>query len=106
MVIGPQVDEHDIIEEVTGKEAFVHFISIPWKVLFSVIPPRSYFGGWLTFTLSLLLIGVVTYVISHLALTIGCLLNLKSGVTGLVFIAVGTSMSELFASRNAARRDE
>jgi Ca2+/Na+ antiporter len=105
MVIGPQVDENNIIEEVTEWEAAVHFISMPWKVLFSVIPPRSYFGGWIAFATALVLIGVMTYVIGHLAETIGCLINLKSSVTGLILIAVGTSMSEVFSSRNAARCD-
>ena len=38
-LLHPQVDEEGNVYDVSGFDAFLHFISIGWKVIFSVIPP-------------------------------------------------------------------
>ena len=37
---------------------------------------------------------------------IGCVVGLKTSVTGITIIALGTSLPDTFASRTAARQDE
>uniref|UniRef100_A0A914NNV4 Uncharacterized protein n=2 Tax=Meloidogyne TaxID=189290 RepID=A0A914NNV4_MELIC len=45
----------------------MHFISVPWKLAFATIPPTDYWGGWACFTVSILMIGLLTAVIGDLA---------------------------------------
>jgi len=33
------MDELQILDDVTGWEAFMHWMALPWKVLFGIIPP-------------------------------------------------------------------
>ena len=37
---------------------------------------------------------------------IGCVIGLKTSVTGITIIALGTSLPDTFASRTAAKQDE
>ena len=37
---------------------------------------------------------------------IGCVIGLRTSVTGITIIALGTSLPDTFASRTAARQDE
>lgn len=93
-------------EEKLSKLAyFLHVLSFGWKVLFSFVPPTSILGGWLTFFISLTLIGVITAVVGDVAGTLGCLINLKDSVTAITLVALGTSLPDLFASRTAARME-
>ena len=48
-LLHPQVDEEGNIDEVTGIEAFLHFTSIGWKVLFACVPPARMCKGWFSF---------------------------------------------------------
>ena len=46
IMLGPQFDEDNLIlEDIDAYEAFCHFASIGWKVLFALIPPCSIWGG-------------------------------------------------------------
>ena len=79
----------------------LHFLSIFWKVLFATIPPPSYCGGWLTFTVALVYIAMLTAVIGDAAGQLGCAVGLSDLVTAISLVAVGTSLPDLFASKQA-----
>jgi len=84
----------------------LHFLSFFWKVLLACIPPRTLFGGWLAFVLSLLVLGLLSALVEQFAKLLGCVLNLEVSVTGITIIALGTSMPDTFASRSAAIQDD
>jgi len=70
------------------------------------VPPPSILNGWLAFFVSLALIGVLTAVVGDLAGIFGCLVGLKDSVTAITFVALGTSLPDLFASKQAATMDD
>lgn len=82
-----------------------HIIALPWKLLFCLIPPTAYFHGWACFWISLFFIGLCTAFIGDLAELFGCVLKIDDTITALLFVALGTSMPDLFASRTAATQD-
>ena len=41
----------------------MHYIALPWKLIFATIPPTTICGGYLAFFCSLLYIGLLTAVI-------------------------------------------
>jgi solute carrier family 8 (sodium/calcium exchanger) len=92
----------DGIEEVTCLDALMHFLTIFWKLLFALIPPRKMCGGWGCFIVSLIFIGLLTAVVAEAATIFGCVINLKPAVTAISFVALGTSLPDTFASRQAA----
>ena len=75
-------------------------------MLFAFVPPPSILNGWLAFFVSLALIGVLTAVVGDLAGIFGCLVGLKDSVTAITFVALGTSLPDLFASKQAATMDD
>lgn len=104
-MLSPQIDaDNMIVDEVTGKEALMHLLTIPWKLLFAVIPPRRYAGGWAAFVIGLAVIGVITAVVAELAGLVGCAINLKVSVTAITLVAMGTSLPDTFASMTAAKQ--
>mmetsp|Transcript_78872 Transcript_78872/g.231484 ORF Transcript_78872/g.231484 Transcript_78872/m.231484 type:complete len:732 (+) Transcript_78872:151-2346(+) len=92
-------------KEATMVDWALHIISLPWKLLFTLVPPTTLWGGWACFYSSLGGIGIVTVVISDLAELFGCVLGIRDDVTAIVFVALGTSMPDLFASLSAAREE-
>ena len=48
------------------------------------------------------MIGLVTCIVGDLATIFGCLIGLKPEVTAILFVALGTSLPDLFASKTAA----
>jgi len=84
---------------------FLHFISVPWKLVFALVPPTDYCGGWLCFYCSLLMIGLVTMIIGDMASLLGCVLCIPDDVTAITFVALGTSLPDTFASKTAAMQD-
>lgn len=103
----PQIDEDNlIVDDVTAYEAFVHWASIFWKVLFAIIPPAEYKGGWPCFVAALTLIGVITVVVGDVATQLGCVINLEVSVNAITLVAMGTSLPDTFASMTAARQSE
>lgn len=48
------------------------------------------------------MIGLLTAVVGDLATIFGCLVGLKKEVTAITFVAMGTSLPDLFASKTAA----
>ena len=76
-MLGPTVDEDNNMDDVTGKEAFIHFLAIGWNVFFSIIPPRRYAGGWLAFFVALTAIGGCTAIVAEFANLLGCAIKLR-----------------------------
>ncbi|XP_030575322.1 sodium/calcium exchanger 3 isoform X6 [Archocentrus centrarchus] len=99
-------------EDDTGEERLpscfdyvMHFLTVFWKVLFACVPPTDYLNGWACFTISIIIIGLLTAVIGDLASHFGCTIGLKDSVTAVVFVALGTSVPDTFASKVAAVQD-
>ncbi|CAC5384183.1 SLC8A [Mytilus coruscus] len=76
------------IENATFLDYILHFFTFGWKVIFSLVPPAT--------------IGILTAIIGDLANIFGCLIGIKPEVTAITFVALGTSLPDLFASRAAA----
>lgn len=95
-----------ILEEVSYFEAFCHFASISWKVLFATVPPPNYLGGKLCFIVALTYIGLVTAVVGSFAELLGCLFEIDDSITAITLVALGTSLPDTFASMTAARTSE
>ncbi|XP_077438256.1 sodium/calcium exchanger 1b isoform X2 [Vanacampus margaritifer] len=84
----------------------MHFLTVFWKVLFAFVPPTEYWNGWACFVVSICMIGLLTAVIGDLACHFGCTVGLKDSVTAVVFVALGTSVPDTFASKVAAIQDQ
>merc|ERR1711992_349113 len=84
----------------------MHFLTLPWKLIFAFIPPTGIANGYVTFVISILFIGACTAVIGDDAGHLGCFINLKDGVNAIAFVALGTSVPDTFASKTAAIQDE
>jgi len=82
-----------------------HILALPWKLVFMFIPPTAYCHGWLCFYMSLVFIGALTALIGDLATLFGCVLSMPDLLTAISFVALGTSMPDLFASKTAATQD-
>ncbi|XP_069000389.1 sodium/calcium exchanger 1b isoform X3 [Embiotoca jacksoni] len=84
----------------------MHFLTVFWKVLFAFVPPTEYWNGWACFVVSICMIGLLTALIGDLASHFGCTVGLKDSVTAVVFVALGTSVPDTFASKVAAIQDQ
>ncbi|XP_061685313.1 sodium/calcium exchanger 1-like isoform X2 [Syngnathoides biaculeatus] len=82
-----------------------HFLTVFWKLLFAMVPPTEYCNGWACFVVSIVVIGILTAFIGDLASHFGCTVGLKDSVTAVVFVALGTSVPDTFASKVAASQD-
>lgn len=54
--------------------------------------PTDYAFGWITFWISIFLIGIVTAFIGDIASHLGCTIGLKDSVNAIAFVALGTSV--------------
>ncbi|MCJ8739773.1 hypothetical protein PDJAM_G00051000 [Pangasius djambal] len=100
-------------DEVEGREHppscsdyVMHFLTVFWKVVFACVPPTEYWNGWACFMVSITVIGILTAIIGDLASHFGCTVGLKDTVTAVVFVALGTSIPDTFASKVAATQDQ
>ncbi|GAA6223579.1 sodium/calcium exchanger 2-like [Lates japonicus] len=84
----------------------MHFLTVFWKVLFACVPPTEYWNGWACFFVSISVIGILTAIIGDLASHFGCTVGLRDTVTAVVFVALGTSIPDTFASKVAAMQDQ
>jgi len=82
-----------------------HIISVPWKVLFAIVPPTEFFGGKACFVCSLFMIGLCTALLGDLANLLGCALGMAPSICAITFVALGTSLPDTFASKTAAIQD-
>ncbi|KAL8609363.1 hypothetical protein ACOMHN_008157 [Nucella lapillus] len=94
------------VDSASGFDYVMHFFTFGWKVVFACVPPPNIWGGWLAFFCSLATIGVLTTFIKDLASIFGCLVGLKDTVTAITLVALGTSLPDLFASRQAAKQEK
>jgi len=70
----------------------MHFLTLPWKLIFAFIPPTAMANGYVTFVISIAFIGACTAIIGDVAGHLGCFINLKDGVNAIAFVALGTSV--------------
>ncbi|KAJ8383650.1 hypothetical protein AAFF_G00216210 [Aldrovandia affinis] len=84
----------------------MHTLTVFWKILFACVPPSGYLNGWACFVVSIGVIGFLTAVIGDLASHFGCTVGLRDSVTAVVFVALGTSIPDTFASKVAATQDQ
>lgn len=90
----------------TPKEQFMHYLNVPWKLMFAIVPPPGMCGGYPCFVGALAMIGVQVILISDFATLMGCQISLKPEVTAITFVALGTSLPDTFASMAAAKGDK
>ncbi|XP_060114305.1 sodium/calcium exchanger 2 [Heteronotia binoei] len=105
---GDEEDEEDGREERLPScfDYVMHFLTVFWKVLFACVPPTEYWNGWACFSVSIMVIGILTAFIGDLASHFGCTIGLKDSVNAVVFVALGTSIPDTFASKVAALQDQ
>ncbi|KAI9560959.1 hypothetical protein GHT06_011915 [Daphnia sinensis] len=84
----------------------LHFLTLFWKILFAFVPPTDMSDGYVAFIVSIILIGALTAVIGDLSSHMGCTVGLKDSVTAIAFVALGTSIPDMFASKVAAAQDQ
>jgi len=84
----------------------MHFLTLPWKLIFALIPPTAIANGYPTFVISIAAVGLCTAVIGDVAGHLGCFIYLKDCVNAIAFVALGTSVPDTFASKTAAIEDE
>merc|ERR1711902_112261 len=84
----------------------MHFLTLPWKLIFALIPPTGIFNGYPTFVISIAFIGACTAIIGDVAGHLGCFINLKDCVNAIAFVALGTSVPDTFASKTSAIEDD
>ncbi|OQR79195.1 sodium/calcium exchanger 1-like, partial [Tropilaelaps mercedesae] len=94
------------LDSATPTDYVMHAVTFFWKLLFSFVPPPAYAGGWIAFIVSLIMIGILTAIVGDLASIFGCLVGLRDTVTAITFVALGTSLPDLFASRTAAIQEK
>eukprot|EP00930_Biecheleria_cincta_P016957 TRINITY_DN13615_c0_g2_i1.p1 TRINITY_DN13615_c0_g2~~TRINITY_DN13615_c0_g2_i1.p1 ORF type:complete len:790 (+),score=166.92 TRINITY_DN13615_c0_g2_i1:75-2444(+) len=94
-------------EEAGLLEWLNHLIWIPWTSIFAILtPPAAYLGGWVCFVVSLGHIAWLTIIIGDMAELFGCVVGIDDNITAISFVALGTSVPDLFASMTAAKQDE
>jgi Ca2+/Na+ antiporter len=89
-------------DEMTGFEAFCHFLTMPWKILFAAIPTRSFLNGWATLVCTAVAICALTYVMTEVMMFMGYLLDFRGCILALIMVSVGTSMNNLKSSMKSA----
>lgn len=98
-------DDEDGFEPSTA-DYVMHYLTLPFKLTFAMIPPTEYGGGWVCFNVALVFIGLVTALIGDLASLMGCTMGLEDSITAITFVALGTSLPDTFASKAATLGDD
>ncbi|XP_067938213.1 sodium/calcium exchanger 3-like isoform X2 [Watersipora subatra] len=93
------------LESATAFDYIMHFLTFFWKVFFALVPPVHFCGGWLTFVCALMVMILMTIIVGDLASIFGCLCTLEKPITAITFVALGTSLPDLFASKQAAQME-
>jgi len=88
------------------KANVMHVLTSPWKLYFGLVPPPGLGGGWPCFGLALAAIGFQVMLISDFATQMGCQMGLPDTITAITFVALGTSLPDMFASMQAAQGDK
>ncbi|CAB3397317.1 unnamed protein product [Caenorhabditis bovis] len=99
-------DEDKEPQEPSCMDYFMHILTVPWKLTFATIPPTDYLGGWASFVVAIVMIGILTALVGDMASQFGCWVGLKDAVTAISFVALGTSVPDTFASKVSAVQDK
>lgn len=92
--------------QASAADWIMHVTAFPWKFWYSLtVPPTEYWNGWICFLLSLIHIGLLTTVIIEITELFGCVANIEDSTMAITFVALGTSIPDLFASKTAAIQD-
>lgn len=105
-MLHPTKGENGEIQDIEFMDGLFHFSVIGWKLVFALIPPTHYGGGWPCFVAAITMIGVVTWVVGEFAGLFGCVLGIPPGITAITFVALGTSLPDTFASIQAAQGEK
>jgi len=106
MTMAGPIDEEGVEQPPESLDLLMHALTIFWKVFFALIPPAEFCVGWLAFGIALMFIGGVTMVVGDLATLFGCVVGLEDATTAITFVALGTSLPDMFASKLAAVNEE
>lgn len=90
----------------TRKDWVLHILTLPWKIIFAFVPPVDYCQGWVCFFSALVVIGLLTAIMSDLACLFSCSLGIPDSFTGILLVAVGTSLPDAVAMRAAAKENQ
>jgi solute carrier family 8 (sodium/calcium exchanger) len=96
----------DSSDDLQHLDYVLHFLTLGWKVIFATVPPTNIKGGWVTFFVALIYIAIMTMCVGDIAALFGCTVGLSKPVTAITFVALGTSLPDLFASMSSAVSDE
>merc|ERR1719375_548086 len=105
LYVNGMTPEDEDYEKPSTADYFTHFLALPWKLTFALIPPTDYAGGWVCFFCALAMIGIVTVFIGDMAGLLGCCMGVPDEITAITFVALGTSLPDTFASKTAASQD-
>lgn len=100
-VMGGEDDDNEAAKPEIFDWVF-HIITLPWKLVFALIPPTDYCGGWLCFICALGMIGALTALIGDLASLFGCCAGMPDEISAITVVALGTSLPDTFASKSLA----
>ena len=103
--LGPSIDSTDAIEEVSSWKAFTHCITMPWKVLFGLVPPKRYVGGWASLIFCAVLTCFLVYLIMEVLRNLDCFLGIKPTILGLVIFAGLAAIPEINISLSMIEKD-
>jgi solute carrier family 8 (sodium/calcium exchanger) len=93
-------------DDMGAGEMALFYVNLPWRFIFAFIPPPTMANGWMCFFVALFGIACVTIVVGDLAALLGCSLGLEDSITAITFVALGTSLPDMFASKAATLGDE
>lgn len=102
VIPGRVLDDEGEPSPLTTSTIILHYLSITWKLIFAVVPPPEMYSGGPCFVVSLIMIGGLTYFVAPIASMFGCAIGLSDLMTAVVFVAIGTSLPDTFASHQAA----
>ena len=103
----PGVEEEE--EPQNMMEKFVDVCSMPWGFIFKYTIPdagesseyKKYYV--ITFIMSVVWIGVLSYVLCDMVARMGCMLNVPAPIMGLTVLAAGTSIPDALGSMVASK---
>jgi len=92
--------------EATVMDWFFHMTMLLWKLVFSLVPPPIFVGGWACFWVALIFIGLLTALVGDVASLLGCCAGIPDEMTAITLVALGTSLPDTFTSKTAAQQEE